>query len=261
MFERFFQTIPDGETYLHPRRRRAAGAAAHWGRRRKTSFCFLHRAKTQLTVENPVLARFRGLLQKLFTFSTVFSTANTKTLRVFPHGFPHFPPSFPHLRGKPCYTCRNQNQIFPANFGAFPCLFAFFIKSCPAFSVLFSGAEKSFSREEFFSPKFSTPGRFSTPGTAGALFHTFVKNRLWKSPFSHREQRSKTIRFCVISPQKTALLWGAVPGQRRAAVAMQSQRDAAGGKRPVCPPANAKDPLSFAHFYIILWKISIAIWK
>lgn len=261
MFERFFQTIPDGGTYLHPRRRRAAGAAAHWGRRRKTSFCFLHRAKTQLTVENPVLARFRGLLQKLFTFSTVFSTANTKTLRVFPHGFPHFPPSFPHIRGKPCYTCRNQNQIFPANFGAFPCLFAFFIKSRPAFSVLFSGAEKSFSREEFFSPKFSTPGRFSTPGTAGALFHTFVKNRLWKSPFSHREQRSKTIRFCVISPQKTALLWGAVPGQRRAAVAMQSQRDAAGGKRPVCPPANAKDPLSFAHFYIILWKISIAIWK
>ena len=176
-------------------------------------------------------------------------------------GYPHFPPSFPHLRGKPCYTCRNQNQIFPANFGAFPCLFAFFIKSRPAFSVLFSGIEKSFSREEFFSPKFSTPGRFSTPGTAGALFHTFVKNRLWKSPFSHREQRSKIIRFCVISPQKTALLWGAVPGQRRAAVAMQSQRDAAGGKRPVCPPANAKDPLSFAHFYIILWKISIAIWK
>lgn len=163
MFERFFQTIPDGGTYLHPRRRRAAGGSRTFGTPpKKTSFCFLHRAKTQLTVENPVLARFRGLLQKLFTFSTMFSTANTKRLRVFPHGFPHFPPSFPHIRGKPRYTCRNQNRIFSANFGAFPCLFAFFIKSRPAFSVLFSGAEKSFSREEFFSPKFSTPGRFST---------------------------------------------------------------------------------------------------
>ncbi len=196
MFERFFQTIPDRGTYLHPRRRRAAGAAAHWGRRRKNSFLFSPPGKNPTHSRKPGFGPFsRAFAEAFHLFHCVFHGKHKKAA-----GFPHFPPSFPHLRGKPCYTCRNQNQIFPANFGAFPCLFAFFIKSRPAFSVLFSGIEKSFSREEFFSPKFSTPGRFSTTGTAGALFHTFVKNRLWKSPFSHREQRSKTIRFCVISP-------------------------------------------------------------
>lgn len=187
-------------------------------------------------------------MQKLFTFSTGFSTANTKRLRVFPHGFPHFPPSFPHLRGKPCYTCRNQNQIFPANFGAFPCLFAFFIKSRPAFSVLFSGAEKSFSREEFFSPEFSTPGRFSTTGTTGALFHTFVKNRLWKSPFPHREQRSKTIRFCVISPQKTALLWGGCSRSEEGGCSYAEPKGCRRGQTAGLPACKCKRPFEFCTF-------------
>ena len=224
----------------------------------------------------------------LFVFSTgqkPNSQSKTQFWPVFEgfcRSFSPFPLCFPRQTQKRCgfshmvfhifhrvFHTYGENPVipavikttFPANFGAFPCLFAFFIKSRPAFSVLFS-VPKSHSPERNFSvPSFPHRAEFSTPGTAGALFHTFVKNRLWKSPFPHREQRSKTIRFCVISPQKIALLWGAVPGQRRAAVAMQSQRDAAGGKRPVCRPANAKDPLSFAHFYIILWKISIAIWK